>query len=176
MPDGYALKKLHEDVPDPSDDPNYRAAQDADAGVRAGRGKRKPNGDGRRNDPPDKGEGGGGGEGEEAPPDLTEDQVALAFAERHAGKLLFCHTAGAWYSWTGAVWVKEETRLAYSWARDLCREFASGDGSLKARATLGRANTSSGVERFAQADRAFAVTSPVWDKDHWLLGTPGGTA
>jgi putative DNA primase/helicase len=31
------------------------------------------------------------------------------------------------------------------------------------------------VERFAQADRAFAVTSEIWDQDHFLLGTPGGT-
>jgi putative DNA primase/helicase len=31
------------------------------------------------------------------------------------------------------------------------------------------------VERFAQADAAFAVTSAAWDRDPWLLGTPGGT-
>ena len=31
------------------------------------------------------------------------------------------------------------------------------------------------MERFAQADRAFAVTSKIWDADPWLLGTPGGT-
>jgi P4 family phage/plasmid primase-like protien len=31
------------------------------------------------------------------------------------------------------------------------------------------------VERFAQADRAFAVTSSCWDRDPFLLGTPGGT-
>ncbi len=32
-----------------------------------------------------------------------------------------------------------------------------------------------GVERFAQADRAFARTSDEWNRDPWLLGTPGGT-
>jgi putative DNA primase/helicase len=32
------------------------------------------------------------------------------------------------------------------------------------------------VERLARADRAFAVTSDIWDKDGYLLGTPAGTA
>jgi putative DNA primase/helicase len=31
------------------------------------------------------------------------------------------------------------------------------------------------VERFARADRAFAVTSEIWDSDEYLLGTPAGT-
>ena len=39
----------------------------------------------------------------------------------------------------------------------------------------GKAGFAAGVERFAQADRAFAVTSDEWDPDPWLLGTPGGT-
>lgn len=32
-----------------------------------------------------------------------------------------------------------------------------------------------GVERYAQADRAFAVTSEIWDRNLYLLGTPNGT-
>lgn len=31
------------------------------------------------------------------------------------------------------------------------------------------------MERLAQSDRAFAVTSEVWDAGPWSLGTPGGT-
>ncbi len=30
------------------------------------------------------------------------------------------------------------------------------------------------VERFARADPAFAVTAEMWDRDPWMLGTPGG--
>jgi putative DNA primase/helicase len=40
---------------------------------------------------------------------------------------------------------------------------------------MSRASSAGGVERFAQADRAFAVTAAAWDRDLWLLGTPGGT-
>jgi len=39
----------------------------------------------------------------------------------------------------------------------------------------GKAAFAGGVERLVQSDRAFAVTSELWDTDPWLLGTPGGT-
>lgn len=105
----------------------------------------------------------------------TEDAVALEFAAKHEGQLLYCHTAGSWYSWTGSRWLKEETRLAYAWARDLCREVGTSPDAKAARTTLGKSGTAAGVERFAQADRSFAVTVSVWDNDLWLLGTPEGT-
>jgi putative DNA primase/helicase len=100
----------------------------------------------------------------------NEDGIALAFADKHRDQLRFCHTTGAWFIWTGSRWQKEETKLAFHWARDLCRELnADGENALA------KAATSAAVERFAQSDRAFAVTGAIWDKDSFLLGTPGGT-
>ena len=101
--------------------------------------------------------------------DRTEDGIALAFAQAHQGDLRFCHHAGKWYVWTGARWQKEETRLAFHWARRLCRAVNSTSDP-----TLAKASTAAAVERFAQADRAFAVTSAIWDADPFLLGTPAG--
>jgi hypothetical protein len=118
---------------------------------------------------------GGGKKAEGAGALVTEDAVALAFAERHRHDLRFCHTAGAWYRWTGAVWRREETKLAYRWARDAARELAEASGNEKAVLAAGRAAFAAGVERFCQADEAFAVTSALWDPDPMLLGTPGGT-
>jgi putative DNA primase/helicase len=104
------------------------------------------------------------------PGSLTEDAIALAFVRERGGDLRFCHHAGKWYVWTGSRWHKEETRLAFDWARRTCREInAAGD------AVLAKAATAAAVERFAQADRVVAVTSAVWDVDPFLLGTPGGT-
>jgi putative DNA primase/helicase len=108
--------------------------------------------------------------------DLTEDGVALAFLNRFKDLLRYCHHTGAWYQWNGSIWRREETKLAFSWARLVCREIArEGDAEDKLKATLARAATAAAVERFAQSDRAFAVTSEIWDRDLWLLGTPGGT-
>lgn len=101
--------------------------------------------------------------------DRTEDGIALAFAEAHKDDLRFCHHAGRWYVWTGNRWQKEETRLAFNWARTICRDLNTISDEK-----LAKASTAAAVERFAQADRTFAVTSAIWDADPYLLGTPAG--
>jgi putative DNA primase/helicase len=105
---------------------------------------------------------------------VTEDSVALAFAERYRDTLRFDHDLGKWFCWTGQVWQCERTKLAFSWARELVRAMAE-DQKTKVRAVASKTSFASGVERFAQTDRAFAVTSEIWDRDLYLLGTPTGT-
>lgn len=107
--------------------------------------------------------------------DLSEDGVALAFERRHRHQLRFDHTLGKWFTWDGARWRLEDKRLAFAWARKACRDLAQlepGNGRAKA---LARSQAAAGVERFAQAAPCFAVTIDDWDRDSWLLGTPGGT-
>ena len=105
---------------------------------------------------------------------VTEDAAALEFAARHRDQLRFDHDAGKWFTWTGAYWRAEHTKLAFAWARDLARELTE-NAATKARIVCGKTAFAAGVERFAQADRAFAVTSELWDPDHYLLGTPDGS-
>lgn len=106
---------------------------------------------------------------------MTEDGVARAFTEVHADRLRFCHSSGRWHVWTGTHWRPEQTRLAFNWARETARQRASADPLSRDAKNLAKAAFASAVERFAQADRAFAVTAEAWDRDPWLLGTPGGT-
>lgn len=101
--------------------------------------------------------------------DLNEDALAMVFERRHADDLRYCHTAGAWYVWTGVRWKKEATNLAFNWAREICRHFGKGE------AKFAKAATASAVERFAAAARCFAVIAEVWDREPWLMGTPAGT-
>lgn len=105
--------------------------------------------------------------------DLTEDGVALAFAAQHGGELLYCHDTGSWYVWTGAMWRRDRTKSAFAWTRETSRDMAS-PANDQAKTRIGRAAFAAGVERFAQADQRFAVTSEMWDRDPFLLGTPGG--
>jgi len=100
---------------------------------------------------------------------LTEDSIAAVFADRFKDDLRYCHHTGTWYRWQNEGWRKEDTRLPFHRARELCREL-----NINCNATLGKASTASAIEQFARADRAFAVTSEIWDKDPMLLGTPGG--
>jgi putative DNA primase/helicase len=105
---------------------------------------------------------------------LSEDAVALAFTDVYRDQLLFDHDAGAWHKWDGARWRQERTRLAFDWARKLARELAKAKGGAL-RTRIGKVAFASGVEKFAQTDRAFAVTSDSWDVDPFLLATPDGT-
>jgi putative DNA primase/helicase len=106
---------------------------------------------------------------------LTEDGVAQAFAIERGGELRFCHGPNRWHRWDGTRWKAEQTKLAFHWVRELARRMASNADAERTRATLGKKAFAGGVEAFAQADRAFAVTLDIWDRDPWLLGTPGGT-
>jgi putative DNA primase/helicase len=106
--------------------------------------------------------------------ELTEHGVALAFNGKHRHDLRHCHSAGAWYVWTGTHWARNETRLAFAEARAFAAGLSDG-ADFKVRATARKAAFAGAVERFAQADPALAVTAEAWDRDPWLLGTPGGT-
>ena len=101
--------------------------------------------------------------------DETEDGIARAFADKYQDNLRYCHHTGSWFRWDEKRWFKEETRLAFDWTRILCRDLNRGRTEK-----LAKAATAAAVERFAQADRVFAVTSGIWDADPWLLGTPEG--
>jgi putative DNA primase/helicase len=108
--------------------------------------------------------------------DLTEDGIGLAFAKAHQDLLRYDHSTGRWFQWTGKAWRQDETRLAFSWSRRTCRQLAKEAGTEGGQlATLAKAATAAAVERFAQSDPALAVTSAIWDRDPFLLGTPGGT-
>lgn len=107
---------------------------------------------------------------------LNEDGVALAFTEEHKGRLLYDHQSCSWFLWTGAVWKREQTQLAFSWAREVCRAAAHRlEPDDQVKHLLAKASAAAAVERYAKSDRAFAVEADTWDCDPWLLGSPGGT-
>ncbi len=105
---------------------------------------------------------------------VTEDSAAIRFRELYCTSLRYCHDTGAWFEWDGSAWRQNRTQLAFQWARELARDLSENEPA-KMRYTLSKTSFASGVERFARADPVFAVTSDAWDRDPWLLGTPGGT-
>ena len=104
---------------------------------------------------------------------VTEDSLALVFANEFSDRARFDHHSGRWYLWDGSIWRKNEDLAALEWCRGLCRTAAAMDG--KAAAKLGKHATVLGVEKLARSDRRIAVTSEKFDRDPMLLGTPGGT-
>jgi putative DNA primase/helicase len=105
---------------------------------------------------------------------VTEDSAAVQFVEQHAGELRFCHSTGAWFRFNGVVWFKDQTGIAFQWARELARRLAENQDDRK-RYITHKTAFAGGVERFAKVDPKIAVTIEYWDNDPMLLGTPGGT-
>ena len=117
------------------------------------------------------------GDGKGGPPRATtgpcaanEDAIATAFATRYCNELRYCHDWGYWLRWDGIRWCPERTQLAFHYAREMARAANTAE-----HATPAKASTAKGVERFAQADRLLATEGKAWDRDPWLLATPGGT-
>ncbi len=107
-------------------------------------------------------------------PLISEDEAGLLFAEQYRGRLKFCADHGTWFRWDGHIWRQNKNGLAFHLCREMVRRMAE-DEPEKVRIAAGKAAFSSAVERFARADRVFAVTAEVWDRDPLLLGTPAGT-
>lgn len=105
---------------------------------------------------------------------LTEHGMAAAFTERYKDELRYDHKAGRWFLWTGTHWKEDSTYRAFSYARELVAE-ANRNSEFKEQAITGKASFCGGVERFARTDPVHAVVPEDWDKDPYLLATPGGT-
>ena len=120
------------------------------------------------------GDGGDPGDGDSIAVAFTEDALAVAFTEHHADDWRFVSGWGYWLVWTGLRWERESTLLAYDLARQVCRDAATACRNARMRAKLSAASTVAAVERLARADRRHAVTTEIWDREPWLLNTPGG--
>src|SRR4051794_32868930 len=93
----------------------------------------------------------------------------------HSGEdLRFCHSMGSWYRWDGSHWSVDRTGVAFQWARELARRL-SEDQDERKRYITNKTSFASGVERFAKHDPQVAVTADHWDRNPFLVGTPGGT-
>jgi len=116
-------------------------------------------------------------EAEPAQPDgLTDDALALRFAEAHADDMRYCAAWGKWLRWDGTRWRQDETLEVFEAARAVVRAAATEhDAKPRLRTRLQSARTIAAVVNLARSDRRLATASDDWDRDPWLLATPTGT-
>lgn len=100
----------------------------------------------------------------------TQDSVAQIFARQMDGKMLYNHTRDKWLEWDGTRWQIEGTKKALNFARDLARS-VNYEGSR----AIGSASFCAGVEQLAKADPVLSAKGTEFDRDNYLLNTPGGT-
>ncbi|MBX5221430.1 hypothetical protein HJC04_14045 [Rhizobium sp. NLR8a] len=112
---------------------------------------------------------------EPAPPAYSEEALALEFADRNNFHFRFVAAWNQWMEWDGKVWRADKTLSVYDQCRRLCREFASDcDGKEEVRRRLASAKTVAAVASLVRADRRIAAALDQWDRDDWIINTPGG--
>ena len=105
-------------------------------------------------------------------PDASEDALAQRFAETYAADMRYVALWGKWLIFDGKVWRRDDTLHAFTRARRICRDAAAQD--LARAKTLRSAATVAAVERLARSDPRLVASADQWDRDIWLLNTPGG--
>lgn len=107
-------------------------------------------------------------------PTAGQDALASEFSARHGADWRYVAAWSRWLRWDGQAWRHEQTLQVYDLARVVCREVAA-TAPPKLAALISSAQYRSAVVDLARADRRHAATVDQWDRDSWLLGTPGGT-
>ncbi len=107
----------------------------------------------------------------------NEFELASIFTNRHGNDLRYTATWGRWSIWNGQYWETDETRRVLDLSRTVCSDAAAAaydPRDPRTRLRISRAQTVDAVERLARADRRHAATVDQWDRNPWLLNTPGG--
>jgi putative DNA primase/helicase len=93
--------------------------------------------------------------------DRSKADIALAFAEQHAGDYRYVAASSQWMRWRASCWRLDRTFAAFDAARTLCRQ--AGDARFQTVAT---------VERLAKTDPRIAATAGQFDADPDVLNMP----
>jgi putative DNA primase/helicase len=108
---------------------------------------------------------------EMAPP-FSEEDLALHFADRHAGDLRHVAQWNQWLAWNGRRWRSDDRHHALHLARRQCRDAAAASNQTKGLKTIASNKTVMAVVSLARADPRLAATVDEFDADPWLLNTP----
>ena len=116
------------------------------------------------------------------PPEFSDEALAMTFAERYADRLRYVDTWKTWMVWNEARWARDDTRLAFNLARNICREAAaefeaheSNHKRDKDAKQLASAKTRAAVVTLANDDRRLAGNADQWDTDPDIFNTPEPT-
>jgi putative DNA primase/helicase len=105
----------------------------------------------------------------------SHHRLALRFSERHADGARYVAAWGKWLTWAGNRWQLDETHTVRDMMREVASEEALKHDEDRIRNLIESRWTIGGIDYMAQSDKRHREAADAWDKDSWLLGTPGGT-
>lgn len=120
---------------------------------------------------------------EPMPAKYSEDQAALKFTARYSDQFRYVAAWGKWLEWDGAKWSADVILKVFDLVRKVCREMADEAGrdqmltdhqKMKIASVYGTSKVVAAVEKLAKSDPRHASRPADWDKDLWLVNTPGG--
>lgn len=98
---------------------------------------------------------------------LDEQTIMRRFVAEHREQLRYNHDGHYWLLWDEHFWKIDRHQRAFDWSLELCRSLPPG--TVHRRIRFSRA-----VEEGACVQVEFSTIATDWDRDPWLLGTPGG--
>jgi P4 family phage/plasmid primase-like protien len=104
----------------------------------------------------------------------SDDALAERFYQRHSDDLRYVQGWGEWLFWDGQRWAKDDTQKVASLVQKMCEEAALECESIGAANRVRSARTRAAVQQEASVQGRLAATVDQWDRDPWLLNTPGG--
>lgn len=109
-----------------------------------------------------------------AAPAFSDDAMAAAFVADHADVWRHVGAWGAWLSWTGTRWQRDETSRVREHMRHTCRSVAATAGTPAEARRIASNKTIAAALRIAAADPRVATRVADWDSEPMLLNTPAG--
>lgn len=105
-------------------------------------------------------------------PEFSDDHLALEFVGQYGAGLRWSPGLG-WMHDTGTHWSRDEHLIRFNAARMICRSAANA-AEARLQARLASAKTVAAVLSLAQSDPRIVVPAEEWDREPFLLNTPGG--
>ena len=95
---------------------------------------------------------------------IDDNRLAIHFASKYQDKVRYVAKWGAWMIWADTHWKLDSRKTVFDAIRRANLE-------LKVKSVSKAKN----AEAFASAFQNISVEADIWDRDPYLLGTPGGT-
>lgn len=105
---------------------------------------------------------------------LSDDALALRFAEQQHDSLVYHAQFGCWMSWNGRCWQRDSLGVTINAIRTLCRTAARDCGDARQAQRLASAQKIRAIDALARSDPRLLVRPEQWDEADWLLNTPTG--
>lgn len=112
------------------------------------------------------------------PVSMSEDFLAVRFAEQHAKRWRYVKPWNRWFQWRKDGWYEDDTALVDRLAVELVRQAVywpeAAQLTPNEKRRLPSRRVAGAVRDMAASDRKLAAKTDQWDQDPWLLGVPGG--